>query len=107
MACRYDESRTTISAPQLNPPVANEDPTADVLTGYDQGHLVTYPRLLDADTADWIDVLHMDPAREPERAWVPGELARPSRRTTAPRYLAPVIRQRAQLRRPIAWYDRV
>jgi len=26
----------------LDPPVANEAPTSDVLTGYDQEHLITY-----------------------------------------------------------------
>jgi hypothetical protein len=43
------------------------------LTGYDQQHLVTYLRLLDADAegADWREVakivLHIDPEREPDR----------------------------------------
>jgi len=61
-------------APPLDPPVANEAPTSDVLTGYDQEHLITYLRLLDAeaDEADWTEVarivLHIDPGREPERA---------------------------------------
>src|SRR6266404_5770324 len=47
---------------------------ADVLSGYDQEHLVTYLRLLDADAegADWTEaariVLHIDPPQEPERA---------------------------------------
>jgi hypothetical protein len=60
--------------PPLDPEVADEAPTADVLTGYDEEHLVTYLRLLDAesDGADWTEVarivLHIDPAREPERA---------------------------------------
>jgi len=49
-------------------------PTAAMLTGYDERHLVTYLRLLDADAegAHWEKVakivLHIDPAREPERA---------------------------------------
>jgi len=61
-------------APPLDPPVANEAPTSDVLTGYDQEHLITYLRLLDAeaDQADWTEVarivLHIDPRCEPERA---------------------------------------
>ena len=44
------------------------------MTGYDQQHLVTYLRLLDADAdgADWQEVaknvLHIDPEREPDRA---------------------------------------
>ena len=60
--------------PPLDPPVANEVPPADVLTEYDQEHLVTYLRLLDADAegADWTEVarivLHIDPSLEPDRA---------------------------------------
>jgi Uncharacterized conserved protein (DUF2285) len=60
--------------PPLEPDVANFAPTDPVLTGYDQVHLVTYLRLLDADTegADWREVarivLHIDPDREPNRA---------------------------------------
>ena len=60
--------------PPLDPPVADQAPEADVLTGYDQEHLVTYLRLLDAEAegADWTEVarvvLHIDPAQEPERA---------------------------------------
>jgi len=64
--------------PPLDPAVANEVPQADVLTGHDQEHLVTYFRLLDADAegTDWTEVvrmvLHIDPSQEPEwarRAW--------------------------------------
>jgi Uncharacterized conserved protein (DUF2285) len=60
--------------PPLDPPVVNEVLQADVVTGYDQEHLVTYLRLLDADAegADWTEVarmvLHIDPSQEPERA---------------------------------------
>ena len=60
--------------PPLDPSVADTAPEATVLTGYDEEHLVTYLRLLDADRdgADWQDVarlvLHIDPVREPERA---------------------------------------
>ena len=60
--------------PPLDPDVANVAPTDPALTGYDQEHLVTYLRLLDADTegADWREVarvvLHIDPVREPDRA---------------------------------------
>ena len=60
--------------PPLNPPVDDRAPEDDVLTRYDHEHLVTYIRLLDADAegADWTEVarvlLHIDPAREPERA---------------------------------------
>ncbi|MER9177782.1 DUF2285 domain-containing protein [Mesorhizobium sp. M0955] len=61
--------------PLLDPDVADEAPTSPVLTGYDEEHMVTYMRLLDAaaEDADWREiakiVLHIDPAREPERAF--------------------------------------
>lgn len=61
-------------SPPLEPPVANSAPTDAVLTGYDEQHLVTYLRLLDAEAeiADWREVarivLHIDPAQEPGRA---------------------------------------
>jgi hypothetical protein len=60
--------------PPLDPPVADIAPDAAVLTGYDEEHLVTYLRLLDADSdgANWQEVarlvLHIDPAREAARA---------------------------------------
>jgi hypothetical protein len=60
--------------PPLDPLVDDQAPEADVLIGYDQEHLVTYLRLLDADAegADWTEVarmvLHIDPSQEPERA---------------------------------------
>ena len=53
--------------PLLDPPVADTAPDATVLTAYDEDHLVTYLRLLDADSegADWQEVarlvLHIDP----------------------------------------------
>ncbi|MER8798283.1 DUF2285 domain-containing protein [Mesorhizobium sp. M0984] len=61
--------------PLLDPDVADEAPTSPVLTGYDQEHMVTYMRVLDAaaEDADWREVakivLHIDPAREPDRAF--------------------------------------
>lgn len=60
--------------PPLDPPVADTAPDADVLTRYDEEHLVTYLRILDADAegADWAEVarlvLHIDPSREQSRA---------------------------------------
>jgi hypothetical protein len=60
--------------PPLDPPVADRAPDPDTLTGYDEEHLITYLRLLDADAAgaDWTEaariVLHIDPSHEPERA---------------------------------------
>ncbi len=58
----------------LDPPVSDTAPVEPVLTGYDEQHLVTYLRLLDADAEGPIGaksakiVLHIDPEREPERA---------------------------------------
>ena len=63
-----------MTKPPLDPPVSDTAPVEAVLTGYDEQHLVTYLRLLDADAegADWQEVtnivLHIDPDREPERA---------------------------------------
>jgi hypothetical protein len=60
--------------PPLDPDVIDIAPADTTLTSYDQEHLVTYLRLLDADAegADWREVarivLHIDPYREPERA---------------------------------------
>jgi hypothetical protein len=68
-----------MQTPPLDPDVADTAPVANMLTGYDEEHLVTYLRLLDADSqgADWQEVakivLHIDPHREPDRArraWV-------------------------------------
>ncbi|KRQ16227.1 DNA -binding domain-containing protein [Bradyrhizobium manausense] len=58
----------------LVPDVADLAPTDAALTSYDEQHLVTYWRLLDAEAngADWKEVsrivLHLDPDREPARA---------------------------------------
>jgi len=60
--------------PALDPDVADAAPNEAVLTTYDEQHLVTYWRLLDAEAAgaDWKEVtqivLHIDPDREPARA---------------------------------------
>ena len=42
----------------LDPPVSDTAPAESVLTSYDEQHLVTYLRLLDADAegADWREV---------------------------------------------------
>lgn len=64
----------TIQPPPLDPDVADRAPCDQVLTDYDRTHLITYLRLLDAerDGADWREVarivLHIDPAREGDRA---------------------------------------
>lgn len=63
-----------MECPPLDSCVDDIAPTAAILTGYDERHLVTYLRLLDADAdgADWKEVakivLHIDPVREPDRA---------------------------------------
>jgi hypothetical protein len=60
--------------PPLDPDVADLAPTDSVLTIYDEEHIITYLRLLDADAeaADWREiaqlVLHIDPRLEPDRA---------------------------------------
>jgi Uncharacterized conserved protein (DUF2285) len=60
--------------PPLDPDVADTAPADTVLTRYDEEHIFTYLRLLDADAegADWRKVtkivLHIDPEREPARA---------------------------------------
>ncbi|CCD93368.1 conserved hypothetical protein [Bradyrhizobium sp. ORS 375] len=60
--------------PPLNPAVADVAPTDPVLTPYDEEHVVTYLRLLDAasEGANWEEVarlvLHIDPDKEPEQA---------------------------------------
>jgi hypothetical protein len=60
--------------PPLDPDVADVAPTKSALTVYDEEHIITYLRLLDADAegADWREVaqlvLHIDPRLEPDRA---------------------------------------
>lgn len=61
--------------PPLDPNVVDVAPSGPVLTSYDEEHVVTYIRLLQAEGqgADWQEVarivLHIDPEREPDRAW--------------------------------------
>jgi hypothetical protein len=63
-----------MTKPQLDPDVADVAPNEPALTAYDEQHVVTYIRLLQAEGegADWREVarlvLHMDPEREPDRA---------------------------------------
>jgi predicted GNAT family N-acyltransferase len=63
-----------MKTPYLDPDVADVAPTASELTDYDELHVVTYIRLLQADgeSANWEDVarvvLRIDPVREPDRA---------------------------------------
>ncbi|SNS45803.1 Uncharacterized conserved protein [Tardiphaga sp. OK246] len=64
--------------PARDPDVADTAPVSAEFAGYDEQHLITYLRLLDAhaDGADWKEVakivLHIDPDAEPgrsRRAW--------------------------------------
>ncbi|OAF18664.1 hypothetical protein [Bradyrhizobium neotropicale] len=60
--------------PPLDPDVADAVPSDSFVTLYDQQHVVTYMRLLQAEGegADWRDVvrivLHIDPEADPDRA---------------------------------------
>lgn len=61
-------------SPPLDPDIADLAPDDPGLTAYDEQHVVTYLRLLDADAegADWREVvrivLHIDPENYPDRA---------------------------------------
>ena len=63
-----------MQSPPLDPKVADLAPAAPTPTPYDEEHVVTYLRLLDAeaDNATWDEaarlILHIDPVAEPERA---------------------------------------
>ncbi|MFB9262298.1 DUF2285 domain-containing protein [Bradyrhizobium erythrophlei] len=63
-----------MSTPPLDPDIADVAPSDSVPTSYDHQHVVTYARLLQAESegADWREVarivLHIDPEREPDRA---------------------------------------
>ena len=60
--------------PPLSPPCTDLAPSSERLTAYDKEHLITYLRLLDADSGgvDWAEasrvILHIDPDRDPDRA---------------------------------------
>ena len=60
--------------PQLNPQVTDLAPNGPVLTAYDEEHMITYMRVLDADQqgADWREVsrivLRIDPDTEADHA---------------------------------------
>ena len=61
--------------PRMDAPIADEPPVCDVLTPYDELHLIHYIRLLDADRdgAPWQEatriILCIDANSEPGRAW--------------------------------------
>src|SRR6266567_8834421 len=64
-------ARKSMQKPPLDPDVADTAPSYSVLTVYDEEHVITYLRLLDADAvgADWREVarivLHLDSEHEP------------------------------------------
>lgn len=63
-----------MNRPPVDPAVEDVAPNEPALTTYDEQHVVTYIRLLQAEGegADWREVarivLHIDPEREPDRA---------------------------------------
>jgi hypothetical protein len=65
---------TYVNRPPLDPDVADAAPNESAMTTYDEQHVVTYMRLLQADSegADWGEVarivLHIDSERELGRA---------------------------------------
>jgi hypothetical protein len=103
-------------SPPPDPPITDVAPRDRNLTGYDQQHLVTYLRLLDADAegADWQEVakivLHIDPEREPDRAkrawgesFGPSEVA--AQRQWQPAVILAIAREHVEdieLRLPVA-----
>ena len=73
---------TATKKPPLNPDVADAGPVGPALTRYDEQHLITYLRLLDADAqgADWREVakivLHIDQEHHRARLAFESHLAR-------------------------------
>jgi type VI secretion system activator RovC-like protein len=69
-----EEESQLMKKPLPDPDVAETAPASEALTRYDEKHIITYLRMLDADAegADWREValivLHIDPAHEPDRA---------------------------------------
>ena len=63
-----------MKTPPFDPQIADVAPAGLTLTEYDEEHMITYMRVLDADQqgADWRDVsrivLRIDPDPEAERA---------------------------------------
>jgi hypothetical protein len=67
-------ARTPTTTPPLDPHIADVAPAGPALTEYDERHMITYMRVLDAEQqgADWRDVsrivLRIDPDTEADRA---------------------------------------
>jgi hypothetical protein len=72
--CSRHVAREPVQTPPLDAEAAHTAPSDSILTVYDEEHLITYLRLLDADAegADWREVarvvLHLDPERDSDRA---------------------------------------
>jgi hypothetical protein len=75
--CANSDREKPVQSLPLDPDVADLAPTGPTLTAYDEEHVVTYVRMLDADRegADWREVsrivLHIDPSRSPIERGVP------------------------------------
>jgi hypothetical protein len=89
-----------VRKPPLDPDIADTTPSDPVLTVYDEEHLITYLRLLDADAegADWRDVarivLHFDPEHESDRG--PESVRQP--------FVAHQMNDGAWLPAPVTWW---
>lgn len=63
-----------MAKPKVDPEIADEVPWSEKLTEYDEEHLVTYLRLLDAEKDSATEeemariILRIDPCDEPKRA---------------------------------------
>jgi hypothetical protein len=75
MDCDYAVVGVLAVIPEMKtPPFDDCPPESDVVTPYDERHLVTYLRLLDAaaEVADWREVVRvvfeLDPDLDPDRA---------------------------------------
>ena len=89
-----------MQTPPLDPDAADTAPSDTVLTAYDEEHLITYLRLLEADLeeADWREVarlvLHLDPEHEVGRA--PEGVREP--------FIASQVDDGARLPAPATWW---
>jgi len=97
--------------PPLDPDVADTAPSDSLLTTYDEEHVMTYLRPLDADAegADWREVarvvLHLDPAHETGRARraFDGHLSRAKWMTEQGYGTFYVVARRRRAQKPPTW----
>src|SRR5436190_7189681 len=70
----HSRARSPMKTPPRDPDIADVAPAGPALTEYDEEHMITYMRVLDADQqgTDWRDVsrivLRIDPDTEADRA---------------------------------------